>query len=340
MREPAFWWQPGAGTLLSPFGAIYGIAARRRLAQPGTRAGVPVICLGNLTVGGAGKTPAALLVAHILLAAHARPFFLSRGYGGRLRGPVRVELPRHRATHVGDEPLMLARLAPTIVARDRVAGARAAREAGAGVIVMDDGFQNPSLVKDLAILLIDGRRGIGNGRIFPAGPLRAPLDSQIERAQAVIVVGPADIADTVGAAAARHRVPILHGRLEPDPATLAALSRCKVLAFAGIGNPDKFFATLTEAGITVAERRSFPDHHRYRRSEAKALMAQAQADNLMLVTTEKDHVRLTGNRVLTTLAARAGTLPVRLVIDEQERFRELVLSVMRPGLARAAAVED
>lgn len=335
MREPAFWWQPGGGLLLGPLGAIYGAAARRRLAQPGTRAGVPVICLGNLTVGGAGKTPAALLVAHILLTAHTRPFFLSRGYGGRLRGPVRVEPASHRAAQVGDEPLMLARLAPTIVARDRVAGARAARESGAGVIVMDDGFQNPSLAKDLAILLIDGRRGIGNGRIFPAGPLRAPLDSQIERAQAVIVVGPADSADDVASAAARHRVPLLHGRLEPDPATLAALSRSKVLAFAGIGNPDKFFATLTEAGIAIADRRSFPDHHRYRRFEAKALLAQAQTDNLMLVTTEKDHVRLTGNQVLMALAARAGTLPVRLVIDEQDQFREMVLGVLRPGLAAA-----
>jgi tetraacyldisaccharide 4'-kinase len=339
MREPAFWWRPGGGLLLSPLGSIYGIAARRRLQQTGTRVSVPVICLGNLTVGGAGKTPAALLVAHILLAAHARPFFLSRGYGGRLRGPVRVEPARHRAAQVGDEPLMLARLAPTIVARDRVAGAGAARDAGAGVIVMDDGFQNPSLTKDLAILLVDGRRGIGNGHIFPAGPLRAPLDSQIERAQAVIVVGPADAADAVGAAAARHRVPVLHGRLEPDPATVEALSRCRVLAFAGIGNPDKFFATLTEAGIAVAERRGFPDHHRYRRAEAKALLAQAQADNLMLVTTEKDYVRLAGNRVLTTLAARAGTLPVRLVIDEQDSFREMVLGVMKPGLAPAAAAD-
>jgi tetraacyldisaccharide 4'-kinase len=329
MREPAFWWQPGAGLLLSPLGALYGATARRRLQQPGTRAGIPVICLGNLTVGGAGKTPAALAVAHILLAAHARPFFLSRGYGGRLRGPVRVVTARHRAVHVGDEPLMLARLAPTIVARDRVAGARAARDEGAGVIIMDDGFQNPSVVKDLAILLVDGRRGIGNGRVFPAGPLRAPLDSQVERAHAIIIVGPLDATDSVRAAANRHRVPLLHARLEPDPRTLDALSHSDVLAFAGIGNPDKFFASLTEAGIAVIERRSFPDHHRYSRREAKALMAFADAHSLMLVTTEKDHVRLADNRVLQALAARAGTLPVRLVTDEAEQFRDMVLGVLK-----------
>jgi tetraacyldisaccharide 4'-kinase len=308
---------------------LYGATARRRLQQPGTRAGIPVICLGNLTVGGAGKTPAALAVAHILLAAHARPFFLSRGYGGRLRGPVRVVPARHRAVHVGDEPLMLARLAPTIVARDRVAGARAARDEGAGVIIMDDGFQNPSLVKDLAILLVDGRRGIGNGRVFPAGPLRAPLDSQVERAHAIIIVGPLDATDNVRAAASRHRVPLLHARLEPDPRTLDALSHSDVLAFAGIGNPDKFFASLTEAGIAVIERRSFPDHHRYSRREAKALMAFADAHSLMLVTTEKDHVRLADNRVLQALAARAGTLPVRLVTDEAEQFRDMVLGVLK-----------
>ena len=197
MREPAFWWQPGRGGLLRPLAGIYGAVAARRMNSPGRSVGVPVICLGNLTVGGAGKTPAALAVARLLLAAHAQPYFLSRGYGGRLRGPVRVDAAVHSAAEVGDEPLLLARLAPTIVARDRFEGAQSARVSGAGVIVMDDGFQNPSLVKDLAILVVDGRRGIGNGRIIPAGPLRAPLDAQVAHAQAMIIVGP-----PAGAAAA------------------------------------------------------------------------------------------------------------------------------------------
>ena len=182
----------------------------------GQHAGVPVICLGNLTVGGAGKTPAALAVAHLLHAAHERPFFLSRGYGGQLAGPVRVNPALHRAADVGDEPLLLARLAPTIVARDRVAGAKFAQFAGASVIVMDDGFQNASLAKDLAILVVDGRRGIGNGRIIPAGPLRAPLGLQLDRAQALIVVGPPDGAAAVIERARRHGVTIFHARLEPD----------------------------------------------------------------------------------------------------------------------------
>src|SRR6202451_1017944 len=187
IREPAFWWRNGGGTLLAPFAAIYGAVAWSRIQGQGQPAGVPVICLGNLTAGGAGKTPAALAVAHLLLAAHERPFFLSRGYGGKLAGPVRVDPSFHHAADVGDEPLMLARLAPTIVARDRVAGARVARAAGSSVIVMDDGFQNPSLSKALALLLVDGRRGIGNGRVIPAGPLRAPLDIQILRGQAARV---------------------------------------------------------------------------------------------------------------------------------------------------------
>jgi len=206
MREPAFWWQPGTGGLLTPFAVLYGAVAAVRMQAHGVRAGLPVICLGNLTVGGAGKTPAALAVAHLLHAARERPFFLSRGYGGRLAGPLRVNPAIHHAADVGDEPLLLTRLAPTIVARDRVAGAKFAQFAGASVIVMDDGLQNPSLAKDLAIVLVDGRRGIGNGRIIPAGPLRAPLGWQLDRAQALVVVGPPERCgeDHRSRAASRH----------------------------------------------------------------------------------------------------------------------------------------
>ena len=330
MREPAFWWQPGGGgRVLSPLAALYGAAAWLRLQSHGRNAGVPVICLGNLTVGGAGKTPAALAVARLLLGAHERPFFLSRGYGGQFVGPARVNPALHRAADVGDEPLMLARLAPTIVARDRVAGATAARTGGASVIVMDDGFQNPSLLKDLSILLVDGPRGIGNGRIIPAGPLRAPLGSQIARAQAIIIVGPPTGSDKIVDLARRYGVTIFHGRLEPDRGSLAAVGRNRVLAFAGIGNPEKFFATLSEAGIEIAERAEFPDHHRYSAAEAKDLIARAQAARLMMLTTEKDLVRLSGDPALATLAARASALPVRLVIEEQEKFQQMVVNVAK-----------
>ncbi len=329
MREPAFWWRPGAGKLLDPLGALYGAFAERNMETPGAKAGVPVICLGNLTVGGAGKTPAALAVGHLLLAMHERPFFLSRGYGGRLPGPVRVDPGFHHAAEVGDEPLMLARLAPTIIARDRVAGAKTARKGGASVIVMDDGFQNPSLTKDASIVVVDGSRGIGNGRILPAGPLRAPLEVQLKHARATIIVGPKDGAPRVSQAARRYGVAIFHARLDPDRGSLAALGGRKVLAFAGIGNPDKFFATLTEAGVTIAERKSFPDHHRYTPVEANALIARADAAGLVLMTTEKDHVRLGGDPALSPLAARANTLPVRLVIEELDQFRQMVAAVLK-----------
>jgi tetraacyldisaccharide 4'-kinase len=326
MRAPSFWWKPGRGRLLSPLAGFYGAAAWLRLQKRGRSAGIPVICLGNLTVGGAGKTPAALMVARLLLAAHRRPFFLSRGYGGRLRGPVLVNPKFHRAADVGDEPLLLARLAPTLVARDRVAGAQAARFGGASVIVMDDGFQNPSLQKDLSILLVDGRRGIGNGQIFPAGPLRAPLEAQLARAQALVIVGAGDGAVAVEQAAHRRHLAIFRGRIEPDRQALDALVGRRVLAFAGIADPEKFFATLEEAGIVTAARQEFPDHHQYTAAEAHDLLARAQAGDLLLLTTEKDHVRLGGGPELDALAEHAGALPVRLVVDDDGGFRQMVLA--------------
>jgi tetraacyldisaccharide 4'-kinase len=339
MREPAFWWDPDGGRWwLAPFAGAYGIVAAMRMRSVGRRAGVPVICLGNLTVGGAGKTPAALEVGRLLLAAHERPYFLTRGYGGRLAGPVRVEPARHTATAVGDEPLLLARLAPTIVSRDRVAGAEAAQRDGATVIVMDDGFQNPSLSKDLAIVLVDGRRGIGNGRVVPAGPLRAPLEAQMANAHAIVVVGPPEGAATAIEGAQRQGVAIFHARLVPDAAMIAAIGDRAVLAFAGIGNPEKFFATLLEAGVAVAEQTSFPDHHSYTASDARALLRSAEDDNLLLLTTEKDLVRLAGRRRLAALAARANALPVRLVIEEASAFRALILQTVTQPIASPSLV--
>lgn len=335
MREPDFWWRPGRGTLLLPFAAIYGAVAALRLQASGRKAGLPVVCLGNLTVGGAGKTPAAIAVAQLLHAAHQRPFFLSRGYGGQLAGPVRVNPAVHRARDVGDEPLLLTRLAPTVVARDRVAGAKFAKFAGAGVMVMDDGLQNAALAKDLTVIVVDGRRGIGNGHIIPAGPLRAPLGVQLDRAQALLVVGPSDGAAAVIERARRRGLAIYHGRLEPDRSVIAAIGRRKALAFAGIGDPEKFFATLAAAGIDIAETASFPDHHRYTATDAAALIARAQAKNLILVTTEKDLVRMAGEPELETLAARTSALPVRLVIEEADSFRQTLLQAVKRTSSQA-----
>ena len=326
MREPAFWWRPAgpAAALLSPLGAIYGAAASWRMAQPGRAAGVPVICVGNLTLGGAGKTPAAIAVAQILEAAGRRPFVLSRGYGGALKGPARVDPALHHSADVGDEPLLLARFAPTIVARDRAVGADAAHAAGAGAIVMDDGFQSPQPRKDRSLLVIDGRRGTGNGMVFPAGPLRAPLAAQLRRADALLVIGEGTAGEAVAAQA--RNLPVFHGRLEPDAQVLAALKGRPVLAFAGIGDPEKFFATLRDAGIEIAAAVAFPDHHRYRRFEARDLIERAGREALVPVTTEKDLARLYGQDDLAALAAITRALPVTLRVAEDVAFRDWVLT--------------
>src|SRR5262245_34928162 len=281
MRAPAFWWRDAswAAALLAPLAALYGAVVARRMARPGRAAGVPVVCVGGLTLGGAGKTPTALAVARLLGAE--RPFFLTRGYGGALAGPVTVDAARHAARDVGDEALLLARQAPTIVARDRAAGAAAARSAGAGLIVMDDGFHSPAVAKDLALVAVAADHGIGNGRVFPAGPLRAPLPAQLARAHGVVVIGEgaagsAAAAGTAAVAAAAAGLPLFRARLAPEPEAVSALAGQRVLAFAGIGHPDKFFATLAAAGIAAEVRRGFPDHHRYTQAEAAALMAEAE----------------------------------------------------------------
>jgi tetraacyldisaccharide 4'-kinase len=324
-REPSFWWRPPGliSGLLSPLAAVYGTVAAWRMAQPGRAAGIPVVCIGNLTLGGAGKTPAAIAVAQILAAAGRRPIVLSRGYGGALPGPVGVDPAHHRSADVGDEPLLLARFAPTIVARDRAAGADAARAAGAGSIVMDDGFQNPALQKDRSILVVDGRRGIGNGMVFPAGPLRAPLESQLRRADALLVVGAGPAGEAVAATADGR--PVFHGRLEPDAQALAMLKGRPVLAFAGIGDPEKFFATLRDAGIEIGAAVPFPDHHRYRRREARELIERAGREGLVPLTTEKDLARLYGQDDLAALAAITRVLPVTLRVAEDGAFKDWVL---------------
>jgi tetraacyldisaccharide 4'-kinase len=325
MREPAFWWrEPSlASALLAPLAAAYGAVAQARLERRGRRAGVPIVCIGNLTVGGAGKTPTALAVARMLAAAGERPVFLSRGYGGTLVGPVVVDPSRHRAREVGDEPLLLARAAPTIVARNRVMGAGFA--AGASVIVMDDGFHNPSLAKDFSVLVVDARRGIGNGRVIPAGPLRAPVDAQLTRAQALVVVGASSRALAIAETARTRNIPILQAYLRADTGFIAELAGRRVLAFAGIGDPEKFFATLAEAGIAIAGKRSFPDHHRYTPAEAGALCNAAERDGLVLVTTEKDLARLSGEDQLKQLAGRAQALPVTLAFADEAPFKSLLL---------------
>jgi tetraacyldisaccharide 4'-kinase len=294
MHEPAFWYRPSSLTsrLLMPLGAVYGAVAARRLAREGRDAGIPVLCVGNYHVGGAGKTPTVLALVNLLRDAGEAPIVLSRGYGGKLRGPVKVDPDRHAASEVGDEPLMMARAVAVVVARDRVDGAALARSQGASVIVMDDGFQNPAIAKDASLIVIDGGRGLGNACVFPAGPLRAPLPPQLARTDALIIIGRDNAADAVAAAIAGQGGLVLRGHLTPTEGSVAALRGKRVLAFAGIGDPNRFFQTLRTSGVEVVAQRVFADHHAFSDNEIEALAAAAKRYGLTLVTTEKDFTRL------------------------------------------------
>jgi tetraacyldisaccharide 4'-kinase len=330
MRPPAFYFRrPGlASFMLLPLAMLYGAGASLRMRRRGARASVPVICIGNLTLGGAGKTPAAIAIANILADMGERPAFISRGYGGRLRGP-RLVSPSDNASDVGDEPLLLARSFLTIIARDRVAGAALAAQHGASAVVLDDGFQNPSLEKDLSLIVVDAATGIGNGDVFPAGPLRAPLHAQLARAHGLIRVGRGDAADFVLGQVQATGLPVLNASLEPDPAAARELAGRRVLAFAGIGHPEKFFATLRAIGADIVEGRAFSDHHRYSVADARRLLKAARNNSLMLVTTEKDLVRLKGDAALAELSAAARALPVLLAFANEKAARSLLERALR-----------
>ena len=322
MREPAFWYRPRSwqSSLLSPVSAAYGAIAGARMKKTGARASLPVICVGNFTLGGAGKTPAVLAMVEMLRASGKNPCVLSRGYGGREAGPVRVDLDRHRAADVGDEPLMMASDGPVIVARDRVAGAALAASQGFGIIVMDDGFQNPSLAKDLCLIVIDARRGLGNACVFPAGPLRAPLDVQIARTDALIVIGQGDAADETARSVRSRGGLVMRASIAPDRAAVARLAGRRVLAFAGIGDPDRFFATLEAAKIDVVRSVVFDDHHAYSETDIAKLIADAARDDLQLVTTEKDISRLRGYAGIDEI----DVLPIRLAFDDPAVLQMLI----------------
>ena len=328
MRAPEFW-QPGHSVLpnlLSPLSLLYDAGGRlhRGVVRP-VRLPIAVVCIGNLVAGGAGKTPTAQAIGAYLMAKGRAVHFLSRGYRGRLAGPVRVDPAGQTARDVGDEPLLLAEQAPTWVARDRVAGARAAAQAGAEVIVMDDGFQNPALHKDLSFLVIDAGFGFGNGRIMPAGPLRETPAQALQRADAVVYVADA------GAAAARPPPVIIGGatvldaRLEPGLAALD-LAESSVVAFAGIGRPGKFFDTLRGIGCNIVAAHAFADHHTYRTDEIMALVEQAAAAGARLVTTAKDAARLPADA-----QHMAEVLPVTLHFDDMTALERLLAPVTGNG---------
>ena len=320
MRPPEFWQDAESLTakLLTPLGCLFAAGGRlRQMTTVPRRAGIPVICVGNLVAGGAGKTPVALALAERLAARSdaGAIHFLTRGYGGSEHGPLRVDRARHHASQVGDEALLLATVAPVWVSRDRVAGAQAARDAGASCLILDDGFQNPSLHKDLSLLVIDGGFGFGNGRVIPAGPLREPVGDGLARAAAVVLIGD----DRHGLAARLVDRPVLRAKLMPTESSRAALAGRRVFAFAGIGRPTKFFDSLRELGCDIAGSREFADHHPYTRGEIDELRAAAARLQALPVTTAKDAVRLPPE-----LRATIAVLDVSLAWDDATALDKLL----------------
>lgn len=318
MRAPEFWYDGGLfSSLLSPLGWGYDAAGRiRRLFANPRHAPVPVVCVGNLVAGGAGKTPVAMALGNRLAKMGRRIHFLCRGYGGSVRGPLAVGRRRHDHSAVGDEALLFAEHAPTWVARDRSAGADAAANAGAEVIVLDDGLQNPYLAKDLSLVVVDGSTGFGNGRLIPAGPLRERVPAGLGRAQAMILFG----SDTHGAtqSATEAGLPIIRATLSPTKGSSGLRGRT-VVPFAGIGNPGKFFTMLAEMGCRVVARYGYPDHHRYHPDEIMKMFDEAEDKNALLVTTEKDFVRLPREATLLVHAVR-----IRVVWQDPSQIDELL----------------
>lgn len=337
-RDAPGWWSDDrppsardrlAKAALMPVSWLYGAITPLRfaLARP-YRARIPVICIGNFTAGGAGKTPTAIKVAEMLQEMEVYPTFLSRGYGGARTGPHLVNPDRDHAGAVGDEPLLLARHAPTVIARNRKAGAAMIERQQAGAIVMDDGFQNPQLAKDFSLIVVDAAVGIGSGAVIPAGPLRAPLAFQARRADALLLIGEGAAGEAL---ARRLDLPVLRGRLAPDADT-RWLEAGPVIAYSGIGRPAKFFDTLERLGARIAARYAFPDHHDYTPEDAAKLLAHAQQAQARLVTTQKDWVRMREGRTpVGALKAASHILPIRLALDadSEEWLRRTLAKVAR-----------
>ena len=325
-REPHWWysarphWQT---TLLSPFATIVGAVAAARLAKPPSyRSRLPVICVGNFTVGGSGKTPLALLIARLVAEAGREPWFLTRGYGGKVAGPLHVEPSVHGSNDVGDEPLLLTRRAPTVVSRDRVAGAKTIEAAASprAAIIMDDGLQNPYLAKDLVVAVISGDRGFGNGRVIPAGPLRAPLSKQIGLADLIVVTGQdgSKTSDLVQRLRPMTGSPIISATTRAAKSAEAFRGR-RVIAFAGIANPQRFFSMLESLGSVIVERRVFADHHAFHDREARDLIDAARRTSADLVTTEKDLARLSGRTgACAELRDRSTALAIETNFEESD----------------------
>jgi len=287
MKTPSFWESRNAiSTMLAPFSILYDIVGTLKRAQiKPTAFPIPIVCIGNLTAGGAGKTPIALHIGKKLKERNVGAFYLSRGYGGKQDGPLLVNPKKHKARDVGDEPLLLAEVLPTVIAKDRVSGARYAITKGAKIIVMDDGFQNPSIVKSLSLLVIDGQRVFGNGLMIPAGPLREQPENGFRRAHAIVVLNRSTRVPPLPADR-----PVLYARSEPQFAD--SLKGKKVIPFCGIAYPDKFFDSVISTGAQIVEKAAFGDHYQYSKMDIQKLLFKAYIADAMLITTAKDAVRL------------------------------------------------
>lgn len=353
LEEPRWWYGSGrredlVARALGPLAELYGSVLQSRFKKHEPyRSRLPVICIGNFTAGGTGKTPLALIVMEYLQSLGENPVCLTRGYGGSAAGPAWVVRGTSTSREVGDEPLLLSRAGPTLVARDRKAGAQMI-EAGtvpASVIVMDDGMQNPELKKDLVLAVVDGRRGLGNGRVIPAGPLRAPLEFQAGLVDCVVVNGPGgDKAAEEGSVIDRLKKsfpgPVLAVEVAPL-GDVAWLRSAPVIAYAGIGNPDRFFRLLADLGADMIARKPFPDHHAFTQADAAALLAEAWSSGAQLVTTEKDLARLEGTAGrCAELQAASRALAIRLKFEERDliRLTSLIDAVLKArGQGNAAA---
>jgi tetraacyldisaccharide 4'-kinase len=318
MRAPDFWRAGSASpwpALLAPLSLLWRLGGALRSGD-GPDPGVPVISIGNIVAGGAGKTPTAIAVAERLIARGHQPHFISRGYGGRIKGPHRLDLQADTARDVGDEPLLLAAIAPAWVARNRHAGAQAAKRAGADCVILDDAHQNRTVHKSLSLVVVDAAYGFGNGRVMPAGPLREPLAAGLARADAIVLIGEG-----------RTTLPldrtVLRAHLEPDD---DALRHKRVFAFAGIGRPEKFFQSLRDLQCEIAEAVPFPDHHAYTPDEVIGLVDRAVAQKAVLVTTEKDRVRLPPEA-----RGMVKVLPVRLHFRDDQMLDQLLERALSDG---------
>lgn len=352
LKEPSWWydhphaWQAAA---LKPVAKIYGRLAMRRIAQTTSyESRIPVICVGNLTAGGTGKTPLTTAIAARLVKRDIRPAILSRGYGASSKGPLWVEPEHHSAKIVGDEPLLLSRAAPTLIACNRASGAKAIeKRSDMQAIVMDDGLQNPQLRKNISIAVVDGLRGLGNAQVIPAGPLRAPLDFQLAHVDALVINDTSGVsgntndqfAQTTQMLKRKFDGPVISASLQPDE-DLAWLKGKSVVAFAGIGHPQRFFSLLERMGAELAAEMTYADHHTFTDREAEALLELRARHNAILVTTEKDLMRMKNlpsqSSNLKRLHDRARTIPVKMVFDTPNHLRlsSLLDKALKPNQSK------